>query len=376
MDNISHYTIFTLSELKESMSAKRIYFVLSLIVYILIIVSNAILITTILLEKTLHEPMYIFLCNLCINGLFGTAGFYPKFIYDLISDTHVISYNGCFLQFFVIYTSALCEFTTLSVMAYDRYVAICRPLDYHSVMTNRTLVKLLMFSWLSPAFSTSISLLLTKRLQLCGSHIDKLYCDNLSIVKLSCEPTTINIMYGFSVVVLYTSLVLLIIGSYSKLIAQCIKTAESKAKFLQTCLPHLLSLINFTVALVFDTMYVRYGLGGFPQGLRNFLALEFLIVPPIFNPLIYGLKLTEVRKRVLRFVKVLRINQRIPGKQTANTTPVDPWCGCMSHFAANRTTLSHPHPVSQLSHAQFSSAEPQALIKCTCDSFFNQVLAI
>ncbi|XP_036379210.1 olfactory receptor 142-like [Megalops cyprinoides] len=304
MDNISHLTGFTLSELEESMSVKQTCLALSLAVYLLIIILNLILIVTILLEKSLHEPMYIFLCSLCINGLVGTTGFYPKFLYDLTSDTHVISFVGCSLQFFVIYTSALCEFTTLSVMSYDRYVAICRPLDYHSVMTNKTVVNLLLFSWLFPTVSSTIALLLTKRLSLCGSHIDKLYCDLWSMVKLSCEPTLVNNIYGFLGVISCVSLLILIICSYSKLIIACIKSTETKTKFMNTCLPHLLSLINFTVALVFDVMFARYGSRDFPRSLRNFLALEYLVFPPIFNPLIYGLKLTAVRKRAFRAVKI------------------------------------------------------------------------
>ncbi|XP_036379201.1 olfactory receptor 1468-like [Megalops cyprinoides] len=300
MDNISYFTILSLSEPNAVKSVKHIYFAFCLILYILIISCNLILIIIIILEKTLHEPMYIFLCNLCINGLYGTAGFYPKFLSDLISDSHLTSYSGCSLQAFVIYSSVMCEFTTLSVMAYDRYVAICRPLDYHSVMTNSTLVKLLVFSWLCPTFCMGTAIILTSRLRLCGSHIDKLYCDNWSMVKLSCEPTIINNLFGIIVILMYVFLVILIICSYSKLIVDCMKSIESKNKFLHTCLPHLLSLLNFTIALLFDTMYTRFGSMDLPQTLRDFLALEFLVIPPVFNPFIYGLKLTEVRKRALR----------------------------------------------------------------------------
>ncbi|XP_036379215.1 olfactory receptor 4S2-like [Megalops cyprinoides] len=306
MDNISHFTGFTLSQLEESMSVRQTCLALSLAVYLLIIILNLILILTILLEKSLHEPMYIFVCSLCINGLFGTTGFYPKFLYDLISDTHVISFGGCSLQFFVIYTSAMCEFTTLSVMSYDRYVAICRPLDYHSVMTNKTVGKLLMFSWLLPALSSTIVLLLTNQLSLCGSHIDKLYCDNWSIVKLSCEPTITYNIYGGIGTIAYVSLVILIIWSYGKLIIACVKSTENKSKFMHTCVPHLLSLINFTIALLFDVIYGRYGSKDFPQSLRNFMSLEFLLIPPVFNPLIYGLKLTVVRKRAFRAVSSVK----------------------------------------------------------------------
>lgn len=119
--------------------------------------------------------MYIFLCNLCINTLYGTSGFYPKFMYDLLSPFHVISYAGCPTQVFVIYSSALCDFSTLTVMAYDRYVAICKPLEYHSEMTNQKIVKCLIFCWLPPIICMSVVVILASRLTLCGSTIEKLY---------------------------------------------------------------------------------------------------------------------------------------------------------------------------------------------------------
>ncbi|XP_061105413.1 olfactory receptor 6N2-like [Conger conger] len=307
MENISYYTIFSLSKPKASGPVKHIYFYLTFILYLLIIIFNLILVVTILLEKTLHEPMYIFLSNLCVNGLYGTAGFYPKFLFDLYSDSFQISYSSCSLQAFVIYSSVLCEFATLTVMAYDRYIAICRPLNYHSIMTNTFLLKLLLFSWLFPAFSMAGGLVMTNSMPLCGSHIDKLYCDNWSIVKLSCKSTTSNNIYGTIIIFIYFMMVLFIICSYCKLISSCIKTTESKNKFMQTCVPHLLSLINFTFALLFDTMYSRYGSRDFSQGLYNFMSLEFLIIPPVFNPFIYGLKLTEVRKRALRVFLAMKV---------------------------------------------------------------------
>ncbi|KAF7664783.1 hypothetical protein LDENG_00166190, partial [Lucifuga dentata] len=98
---------------------------------------NVTVIVMIFVDKSLHEPMYIFLCNLCINGLYGTAGFYPVLLNDLLSPSHLISHAGCFLQGFVIHSSAATDFSILALMAYDRYVAICRPLMYHSVMTKQ-----------------------------------------------------------------------------------------------------------------------------------------------------------------------------------------------------------------------------------------------
>ncbi|XP_036393227.1 olfactory receptor 52E8-like [Megalops cyprinoides] len=303
MENSSNIKVFTLSELNETPTNRLIYFSLTFLVYILILFVNLTLIFTILLEKSLHEPMYLFLCNLCINGLYGTAGFYPKFLSDLLFDSYVISYHACYIQIFVIYSSAKCDFSTLMAMAYDRYVAICKPLLYHSVMTDQMVFKLIAFSWIFPYFTMSLIIALSSRLPLCGSHIDKLYCENWSIVKLSCEATMVNNVSGFIIICTFVGFAFFIILSYIKLIMVCTKSREDRVKFMQTCLPHLFALINFTVTLVFDAMYSRYGSRNIPQGLRNFLALQFLIIPPIFNPIMYGLKLTEVRKRLLTIPK-------------------------------------------------------------------------
>ncbi|XP_035241878.1 olfactory receptor 51E1-like [Anguilla anguilla] len=300
MENVSGVKVFSLSGLNETWTIRYFLFSLTFLVYILILFVNVMLTVTIILEKALHEPMYIFLCNLCINAVYGTAGFYPKFLYDVLSGSHMISYDGCFLQIFVIYTSVKCEFVTLTVMAYDRYVAICKPLMYHSIMTGQMMCKLLTFCWIYPYVTMSLNMTLARRLTLCRSHIDKLYCENWSIVKLSCEETVVNNISGFIVIITFAGLAMYTMLSYVKLISVCTKSREDRIKFMQTCVPHLCAVINFTVTLLFDTMYSRYGSRDMSERLRNFLALQFLIIPPLFNPIIYGLKLTEVRKRLLK----------------------------------------------------------------------------
>ncbi|XP_070986579.1 olfactory receptor 1D2-like [Oncorhynchus clarkii lewisi] len=192
MENSTQVKLFYLFGLQETFNNKSVYFTLSLITYLLIITVNLTLIITIIQQKGLHEPMYIFLCSLCVNGLYGTAGFYPKFLLDLQSDVQVISYGGCFTQAYVIYTSVMCEMSTLTVMSYDRYVAICRPLLYHTIVTSLTVRKLLLFSWCYPLFIGLIVVSLTVRVPLCGSRIDKIFCDIPSILKHACLPIPIN----------------------------------------------------------------------------------------------------------------------------------------------------------------------------------------
>ncbi|XP_072557716.1 olfactory receptor 1D5-like [Paramormyrops kingsleyae] len=296
-------TVFTLSGINASRESRYVFFCITFLYYLVIIAVNLIIIVTVALRKPLHEPMYVFLCNLCLNGLYGTSGFYPKFLYDLLSDVQEISRSGCFVQVFVIYSAVLCDFSTLTVMSYDRSVAICRPLEYHTVMTGGTVFKLTAFSWFLPIFIMFVIIVLSSGVTLCGSHIEKLYCENWAIVKMSCSSNLASDVLGYSGLVTYLGHFLFILFSYVKLFRTSLKSAEIRSKFVQTCTPHLLSLINVFVALLFDTMYSRYGSRDFPQGLRHFLALEFQIVPPLFNPLIYGLKLNKVRNEVLRFVK-------------------------------------------------------------------------
>ncbi|XP_017279325.1 olfactory receptor 6N1-like [Kryptolebias marmoratus] len=304
MINATILGFFTLSGLKDMTTKYRVtLFSLNLLCYCVILLVNVALILTIIFEEKLHKPMYIFLCNLCFNSLYGTAAFHPKFLFDLLADTHVISYAGCILQVFFIYSYSTTEYSILAVMAYDRYLAICRPLEYHAIMTKQRVVVLVCFSRLVPMTSQTVVMIMTSTLTLCGSHIDKLYCDNWSVLILSCHSTTPNNIVGFCNIVLYFLHALLIMCSYVQLVKFSLKYQERRKKFLQTCMPHLFCLINVTAALLFDVMYARYGSKLMAQSLRNIMAIQFLIIPPLFNPIIYGLNLTQVRKSFLRLSK-------------------------------------------------------------------------
>ncbi|KAL4593188.1 olfactory receptor 151-like [Arapaima gigas] len=300
MVNFSTVELFTLSGLQGVGDNRSIYFVFTLLTYLLIISVNVTLIVTILTEKTLHGPMYIFLCNLCANSLYGTTGFYPKILLDLLSDVHAISYKLCLLQIYVIYTSVSCEIPILTAMAYDRYVAICRPLEYHTVMTPLMVRSMLFSAWCVPLFWHVITTLCTFRLSLCGSHINKLYCDNWSVVKLSCGPTTVNNVLGYVIIMFEILQALFTLYSYYCIVRVCLKSKECRRKFMQTCLPHLMALVNFIIATLFDVMYSRYGSDSLPLTLHNIMAVEFLVIPPLFNPIIYGLNLQNVRSNLFR----------------------------------------------------------------------------
>ncbi|XP_022596760.1 olfactory receptor 11H6-like [Seriola dumerili] len=304
MDNVSVIRILYLSGLNETRNHQFTLFTLTLLCYCVILLVNICLIATIILDKNLHEPMYILLCTFCMNGLYGTTGFYPKFLWDLLSPLHIISYSGCLVQALVMYSFACSDLSILAVMAYDRYVAICRPLEYHSIMSKQRLFKLVCFSWLTPFCIIATNISLTSRLKLCSPYIARLFCVNWVIVTLACFPaqTIINNIVAYITIIIYVCHGCFIVWSYMYLIKTCVNSIENRAKFMQTCVPHLFSLLTFLATIVFDVMSMRFGSKDLPQNLQNFVAIEFLVIPPIMNPLIYGFKLTKIRNRILNVI--------------------------------------------------------------------------
>nr|XP_040058158.1 olfactory receptor 4E1-like [Gasterosteus aculeatus aculeatus] len=303
MHNSSHVKVFFLSGLNGTMTNRVALFSVMLLCYFFIVLVNVVLIVTIILVKNMHEPMYILLCRLCMNGLYGTTGFYPKILLDLLSPVHVISYSGCLVQAFVIHSFVSNDMSILAVMSYDRYVAICRPLVYHSVMSKKRLLMLVSFSWFTTFCISSTNMILTSRLHLCSPYIDRLYCMNWNIVKLACFPanTISNNTLGNVANIFYLCHAVLIVWSYLYVMKICVNSLENRAKFMQTCVPHLACLLIFLGTILLDFMHIRYG-SNLPQAFKNFIAIEYLVILPIMNPLIYGFKLTNIRKRIVAVI--------------------------------------------------------------------------
>ncbi|KAM8750003.1 olfactory receptor 4B13-like [Acanthopagrus schlegelii] len=301
MDNVSEIRMFFLSGLNETNNHRFTLVLLTLLCYCVILMVNVSVIVTIIMDKNLHEPMYILVCAFCMNGLYGTTGFYPKLLWDLLSPVHVISYSGCLVQAQVGGSYVASELSILAVMAYDRYVAICRPLEYHSVMSKQRLIMLVCYSWVTPFCVMGINVFLTSRLKLCSPNIAKLLCLNWMIVKLACFPaqTRVNGIVVYINIIIYLIHALFIILSYMNLIKACTNSIENRAKFMQTCVPQLSSLLIFLVTMLFEIMMMHFDSKDLPQAYKNFVAIETIVISPLINPIIYGFKLTKIRKKLM-----------------------------------------------------------------------------
>lgn len=283
---------------------RYLVFVLCLLLYCFIVAANSVIICVILQDNTLHEPMYIFIAFLSVNSLYGSAGFFPRFLVDLLSDTHLISHPACLTQIYVIYTYASCEITILCIMAYDRYVAVCHPLHYHTKMTSKTVYTLALFAWVCPACNLTVSITTVARLPLCGNNIQKVYCASWNIVKLSCVTTAVNSIVATVGAIIITFLPFaFILYTYVRIVIACWKTsAEVKGKVLQSCFPHVISFMIYSITSFSDTALSRHNIDDINPFVAVILSLEFVVIPPVLNPLVYGLKLPEIRKPIFRLL--------------------------------------------------------------------------
>lgn len=283
-------------------------FAVCLLLFAIIVSANLAIILVLSLEKTLHEPMYMFIALLSVNSLYGSTGFFPRFLIDLLSDSHLISRPACFTQIYIIYTYAFQEMTILSIMAYDRYVAVCDPLHYHNTMTPNMVCRLAAFAWICPAFSTGLCLYLVTRLPLCGNKLQKIYCAIWNIAKLSCVTTFINNVVGLLVTTITVILPLIyVLYTYFRIILVCRKSSsEFKSKVFQTCLPHTILFLSSSFSIFCDIALSRLNVENLNPLFALVLSLEFVLFPPLLNPLIYGLKLPEIRRNIFRMLSFLK----------------------------------------------------------------------
>ncbi|XP_034041944.1 olfactory receptor 1468-like [Thalassophryne amazonica] len=310
MINSSFPLYFNLTVFVHMGSYRYLTFILCFLLYATIISANLVIIVVIVREKSLHETMYIFILCLSINSLYGCSGFFLRFLQDILSDTHLILRSACLTQIYVIYTYASYELTILSVMAYDRYVAVCQPLHYHNKMTSKAMSALVVLAWFYPSFSVSTCVYLTSTLPLYSNKIPKVFCANWPVVKLSCVPTVINNLVGMlvSMITVFLPLVF-VLYTYVRIFLVCRKCSpEFKGKVIQSCLPHIITFVNYvppenTVITVFcDVVLSRFDVEQLNLFLAVTLSLEFVVIPPILNPLVYGLKLPEIRKPIFRML--------------------------------------------------------------------------
>ena len=307
MDEESNVTYITLDGYVEIEKYRYVYFVIMFTIYVLIICCNSTIVYLIVTNKNLHEPMYIFIAALLINSVLFSTAIYPKLLIDSLSVKQIISHPLCHFQFFIFYSSGGSDFLLLAAMAYDRYVSICKPLQYPTIMRKTTISIFLVLSWLLPAFQVAWAAMLSSHSKVCNFTLKGIFCNN-SVYRLHCETSRALSVYGVIILLNIVFFPLLyIVFTYTKILKISYRSCrEVRAKAAQTCVPHLLVLINFSLLCTCDIAILRLETD-IPKTARLIMTLQLVIYHPLFNPIIYGLKMKEISKHLKRLSHCIQV---------------------------------------------------------------------
>ncbi|XP_053320045.1 olfactory receptor 11A1-like [Spea bombifrons] len=267
-----------------------VLFVLFLVIYILTLVGNLLIIILVANIQTLRSPMYIFLTQLSSCDILLSATMVPNMLHVIINGGGTISLTGCISQFYVFGASLSTESFLLTVMSYDRYLAICRPLHYTSIMSFRLCFQLIFSSWLLASIITLIITPLVSSLQFCGRVIDHYFCDLAPLLELSCTKHTAAELVDFVLAVpLATIPLFFIIFTYVSIFVAIlgISSSAGRQKAFSTCSSHLTVVCAYYGALI--TVYIAPSKGQ-SYNINKVASLLYTLFNPFFNPIIYSLR--------------------------------------------------------------------------------------
>ncbi|XP_027702095.1 olfactory receptor 14A2-like [Vombatus ursinus] len=281
----------------------ELHAIIFLLIYLVALMSNILIFTLISLDRKLHTSMYFFLKNLSFLDLCLLSTTVPKSITNSLSGSCYISFWGCVSQLFLMVLFVASELFLLTVMSYDRYVAICQPLHYELIMTREACVKMAAASWLTGGlfgaqFSTSVF-----TLPFCGSkEIHQFFCDVPPLLRISCSEThlavDVSVAFGIGVGV-FCSIYITIAYSHIFSIVLKIPTREGRSKAFSTCLPHLIVLMVFIT-----TVFIAYLQP--PQEsdslLDLLLPMFYTVLPPNMNPIIYSLRNKDIKTALVKLI--------------------------------------------------------------------------
>ncbi|XP_013931212.1 PREDICTED: olfactory receptor 51E2-like [Thamnophis sirtalis] len=279
--------------------------------YVVALVGNSIVVLVIKAEPRLHTPMYLFLGMLAGVDLVLASCTMPRVLSLLWLDSKEIAYGTCLLQMFLIHSLSGMESTILLAMAVDRYVAICRPLQYSTILTNSVAVKVGAVALVRGlVFFLPLPFLLS-RLSFCPSRpLHHSYCLHQDMMNLACDKQKLNmnIVYGLIAISLVMGLdFLLILVSYLLILKAVLRLSswEQRLRASGTCLAHLCMVLAFYVPLISLSVIHRYGPDVSPL-LQAVTSNIYLLVPPVLNPIVYGARTRDIRKRALRYMRLSR----------------------------------------------------------------------
>ncbi|KAM4726930.1 olfactory receptor 2K2-like [Anableps anableps] len=273
-------------------------FLLALLAYIVALLGNGVVICVIMTDKNLYRPMFVMICHLMVCDLLGATMVLPRLMMDLLMGLKKIAYIPAIAQAFCAHTYGTTMVTLLTVMAYDRYIAVCEPLRYHSIMTSARLHSCCALAWIVALLLIVVLFSFHMNVPLCGRVIQHVYCSNRGILNLACTPTPANNIYGLTITWTVSTVTFIFIAfSYIRILSVSLKQGRTnsslRSKAFQTCAPHIVVYVLFQIAALI--LILSYRFPSLSQNIKKFLSILVYIIPPIINPIIYGLVSKDLR---------------------------------------------------------------------------------
>ncbi|XP_063288434.1 olfactory receptor 6Q1-like [Pelobates fuscus] len=297
MTNRTTLATFVLVGFSGSFIDQLSFFVSFLLVYIFTVLENLVIVVLVLQDSRLHKPMYVFLGNLSFLDIWYVSVTLPNMLTNILTGNHEISFSACVAQLFIFTFLGAAECYLLAAMAYDRYVAICSPLRYTSIMQDKCVFCLLIWSWSLGLLTPILPIWFLTQLDFCGSNkVDHYFCDASPLVRLSCGDNMVKELVDFivSVFVLMSSLIV-IVASYTSITLSIIKMSSSQGrrKAFSTCTSHLAVVCLFYGTMGFTYMRVEAGL---PISANKLVSVFYSVITPTLNPVIYTLRNKDVKR--------------------------------------------------------------------------------
>ncbi|XP_065798083.1 olfactory receptor 4K13-like [Muntiacus reevesi] len=298
LNNRSSVSEFILVGLSTSQETQIFFFAIFFLVYVTIIVGNLLIVISVIVDNHLHSPMYFFLANLSFFDLCISSATTPKVMSDFLRKHKTISWWGCMTQMFFMQFFGGGEMSLLIAMAIDRYVAICKPLHYKTIMSHRVLIGFLLLSWVIGLIHSTSQMVFTVNLPFCGPNVlDSFFCDLPLVINLACTDTyTLELLVivnsGFLSLICF---ILLLISYAVMLVTIWKRSSSASSKALSTLSAHIT-----VVTLFFGPAIFIYAFPFNSYSVDKFLSVFYSIITPLLNPIIYTLRNQEMKAAIKR----------------------------------------------------------------------------
>ncbi|KAK9397280.1 olfactory receptor [Crotalus adamanteus] len=300
----NHTSVFLLLEFSSIREQQFIYMALFLILYGMTVIGNVLVISAITANYHLHTPMYFFVMNLAIQDVGSVSIIIPKAVFNLVMNIRYISYSGCIAQVFLFIFFLSSDVAFLTVMAYDRHVAICNPLQYEMIMNRNACITMVGSVWIASFLNAVLNTSETFTTPFCSNIINQFYCEIPYLLKIACSDSYINEIG----VLMFSSILgfgcfIFIIVTYVKIFSAVLKipSVQGRKKAFSTCLPHLTVFSIFLFTAYFA--YLR-PISDNPSHLDFVITIMYSIFPSLLNPLIYSMRNKDIRIALSKFLSL------------------------------------------------------------------------